>query len=256
MNELPLTYILIAGSFIAAAGGLLGSFALLRRMALVGDAMSHVALPGITLALIFHFDILLGSIVFLVLGSFFIWAVENKTKLPVDTVVGVFFTLSLALGALLATKEEIIDALFGNIVNLNLSDFWIAVLLSSVIVGIVIYFSRRFTLSFISADLARSVGENPALLELLFLLVFAIAVAVGIKLVGALLMGSVIIIPAATSRNIARSFNGYLLGSALFGVLGAVLSILISTSYNFSPGPVFILAEGFLFSISFFFRKK
>lgn len=247
--------IFIAASLIAAAGGMLGSFALLRRMALVGDALSHVALPGIALGILFNFNLFFGAAVFLVLGTFGIWAVEHKTKLPVDTLVGVFFTLALAIGALLTPEEEILEALFGDITQISQLDFWLAAAGSLIIMAFLLIFSRRFTLSLISPDLALSAGFKPHFLELAFLLIFALTVAVGIKFTGALLMGSLIIIPAATSRNVARSMNQYITLSAIFGVLGAVLGILISQFYGFSPGPAFVLFAGALFFISIFFRR-
>ena len=254
--SLPLWQVLVAAAAIAAAGGLLGSFALLRRMALVGDALSHVALPGIALALMFHFNVLLGSLVFLMGGTIGIWLVEHKTKLPVDTVVGVFFTTALAIGTLLVPDTEILEALFGDIVNLTELDFWWAISLSIIIIALLLYFSRRFVLTLISRDLAQSVGYRPNVLELLFLLIFALAVAAGIKFVGALLMGSLIIIPAATSRNIASSMNTYLGLSVCIGILGAILGVLGAAWYGFPPGPVFILIVGALFLVSIFFRKS
>ncbi|HEY4527863.1 MAG TPA: metal ABC transporter permease [Candidatus Paceibacterota bacterium] len=256
MTELGLTQILIAGAFIAAAGGLLGSFALLRRMALVGDALSHVALPGIALGLLFNFNVLLGSVAFLVAGTLGIWLVEHKTKLPVDTVVGVFFTLSLAAGALLTPEEEILEALFGDISKLSVFDFWWALALSATIIYLLLHFSRRFVLALISTDLSRSEGFHPHRLELLFLLLFAFAVAVGIKFAGALLMGSLIIIPAATSRNLTVSMGSYLFMSAFLGVAGAILGIFGARFYGFSPGPLFVLVLGAFFLASIFFRRK
>lgn len=256
MSPLPLWQILAAGIFIAATGGLLGSFALLRRMALVGDALSHVALPGIALGLLFNFNILLGSVAFLVAGTLGIWLVEHKTRLPVDTVVGVFFTLSLAAGALLTPEEEILEALFGDIAKLSVFDFWWALALSTAIIYFLLHFSRRFVLTLISVDLSRSEGFHPHRLELLFLLLFAFAVAVGIKFAGALLMGSLIIIPAATSRNLTLSMNSYLFLAAFLGVLGAVLGILGARFYGFPPGPSFVLVLGALFFVSIFFRRK
>ena len=252
---IPELQIFIAGSLIAAAGGMLGSFALLRRMALVGDALSHVALPGIALGILLNFNLFLGAGVFLVLGTLGIWAVEHKTKLPVDTLVGVFFTLALAIGALITPEEEILDALFGDITQISQLDFWLAAIGSLVIMALLLFFARRFTLSLISPALALSAGFRPHLLELAFLLIFALTVAVGIKFVGALLMGSLIIIPAATSRNIARSMNQYITLSAILGILGAILGILISRFYGFSPGPAFVLFAGSLFFISIFFRR-
>jgi len=256
MTEISLWQTLLAGSLIAAAGGLLGSYALLRRMALVGDALSHVALPGIALGLLFNFNILLGSLAFLVLGTLGIWFVEHKTRLPPDTVVGVFFALSLAAGALLTPGEEILEALFGDITKLTSSDFWWAVVLASFVIFLLLFYSRRFVLALISRDLSRSVGLQPHKLELLFLLIFGLAVAVGIKFVGALLMGSLIIIPAAASRNLAKSMNSYLFLSVLLGVLGSLAGILISYFYQLSPGPIFVLVLGAIFFFSILFKRK
>lgn len=252
---IPLWQLLLAAVCIAAAGGLLGAFALLRRMALVGDTLSHVALPGIALGLLFHFNPLFGSLAFLLLGTIGIWYVEHKTRLPVDTVVGVFFVTALAIGALLVPDTEILEALFGDIENLTQPDFWWATLLSFVIAALLIYFWKKFTLTLISTDLSRSAGNNPHKLELLFLLIFALTVAIGIKFVGALLMGSLVIIPAATSRNLADSMNSYLLLSALIGGAGAVVGMLIAASYGLPPGPMFILVGGAFFLLSIFFRK-
>lgn len=250
-----LLQILIAASLIAAAGGMLGSFALLRRMALVGDALSHVALPGVAFGILFHFNLFLGALAFLIFGTFVIWAVEHKTKLPVDTLVGVLFTLALAVGALLTPREDILDALFGDISNISSLDFWLASIISIIIIFLLLMFYKKFTLALISPDLALAAGEKPHLLELLFLMIFAFAVAIGIKFTGALLMGSLIIIPAATSRNVSKSMNQYLTLSAFLGVLGAVLGVFVSHFYGFSPGPAFVLFSGAIFFLSIFFRR-
>lgn len=246
---------LIAGALIAAAGGILGSFALLRRMALVGDALSHVALPGIAIGLLFHFNVLLGSLTFLVMGTTLIWAIEHKTKLPVDTLVGIFFTLALAIGAIITPREDILDALFGDITRINATDFRIASLASLVIITALVFLHRRLTLALISPDLALSIGVRPHALEFFFLMIFAFTVAIGIKFTGALLMGSIIIIPAATARNLANSMHGYMAWSALFGIFGATLGIIIANSYHLSPGPAFVLISGAIFFLSIFFRR-
>src|SRR3990167_2688169 len=138
MKTTDFLYTLLAGSAIAAAGGMIGSFALLRRMALVGDALSHIALPGIALGLIFHFNPFLVAFLFLALGTLIIWTVEHKTKLPVDTLVGVVFTQALAVGALLSTEEEILEALFGNISIVSRSDMFVAVAISLCIVALLL----------------------------------------------------------------------------------------------------------------------
>ena len=256
MEQTNFIYALLAGGAIAAAGGMIGSFALLRRMALVGDALSHVALPGIALGLIFHFDPFLGAFVFLALGTLIIWMVEHKTKLPVDTLVGVVFTLALAAGALLSTEEEILEALFGDITTVSGLDMFMAVTISLVIIALLLYFYKKFSLTLISPDLSLSVGYKPHMLELLFLTIFALGVAVGIKFTGVLLIGSLVIIPPATARNIAWSMKSYIWLSAGFGVLGAVLGIYISKIYGLAPGPVFVIIAGIFFFASVFWRRR
>ncbi|MBI2023085.1 metal ABC transporter permease [Candidatus Giovannonibacteria bacterium] len=254
--ETSLLYTLIAGSAIAAAGGLVGSFALLRRMALVGDALSHVALPGIALGLLLHFNPFIGAFAFLLLGVLIIWAVEHKTKLPVEALVGVVFTLALSVGALLATQEEILEALFGDITKLSRLDFVLAILSSAFIISLVVIYYKKFSLTMMSPDLALSIGYKPHLLELLFLTIFALAVAAGIKFTGALLMGSLIIIPAATARNLAGSMKSYLWLSAFLGVLEAVFGMLAAKYYGLSPGPVFVIFAGIFFFVSVFLKEK
>jgi zinc transport system permease protein len=86
-------------------------------------------------------------------------------------------------------------------------------------------------------------------------MIFALTVAIGIKFTGALLMGSIIIIPAATARNLARSMHGYMALSAFFGILGAVLGLLAANAYHLSPGPAFVLISGAIFFLSIFFRR-
>lgn len=251
-----ITYILLAGVAIAAAGGLLGAFALLRRMALVGDALSHVALPGIALALLFNFNLFFGAIAFLILGVMGIWLVEHRTRLPIDTVVGVFFAVSLAVGALLTPQEDILEALFGDIRTITSWEFALALILSLTIIFFLVFFRKKFSLVMISPDLTSSLGINPHVLEFFFLLIFGLAVAVGIKFAGALLMGSLIIIPAATARNLAGSMKSYLVLSAVLGIIGAGIGVVASFFYQLSPGPIFVIISGAFFVLSMVFRRK
>src|SRR3989338_1589033 len=253
--ETNFIYVLLGGAAIAAAGGMIGSFALLRRMALVGDALSHIAFPGIALGLILHFNPFLGAFAFLGFGVIVIWIVEHKTRLPAETLVGGVFTLALAVGALLATEEELLEALFGDIAKLNQMDFLVAVAVAFTIISLLLIFYKKFSLTLISPDLSLSVGFRPHMLELLFLAIFALGVAAGIKFTGVLLMGSLIIIPAATARNIARSMKSYIWLSALLGVLGAVSGIFAAHIYELPPGPIFVVVAGILFFISIFFRR-
>ncbi len=242
---------IIVSALVAAAASLLGSFAVLKRMALVGDALSHVALPGIAIALLLNINPFLGALVFLLFAVAGIWAVQNKSTLPIDTIVGVFFTSSLALGALITPEHELLEALFGNVLDLGWVESLTSIAISLLLIALVLKIYKTITLNMISPEIAHSVGINTKLMDLLYLLIFAIAVAQGIRFVGALMMGSLVIVPAATAKNISKSITGYMRWSMAFGIAAAVLGIIISRLAMLPPGPVFILLCSIFFIITF-----
>ncbi len=242
---------IIVAAFVAAAASLLGSFAVLKRMALVGDALSHVALPGLAIALLLNINPFIGALAFLLVAVLGIWAVQNKSTLPIDTIVGVFFTSSLALGALITPEHELLEALFGNILNLGWTESLVSVVISAALIAVVFALHKTITLNMISPEIAHSVGIRTKLMDLVYLLIFAVSVAQGIRFVGALMMGSLVIVPAASAKNISRSIRGYMKWSMIFGVAAAVLGIIISKIASQPPGPVFILLCSLFFVITF-----
>ncbi len=246
---------ILTAIFVAAAASLLGSFAILKRMALVGDALSHVALPGIALALIFNFNPFLGAAVFLFVAVIGVWFLEYKSALSVETIIGVFFSASLALGAILTPKHELIEALLGNITTLTWQESLISILLSVGLIIFILKLRKKLALNMVSQELSQSIGIKNKHLEFAYLMAFALAVALGIRFVGALLMGSLVIIPAASAKNIAKSLKSFMFLSVIFGVSAAVIGSAISSIYNFPPGPIFILISTIFFIISLLLRR-
>lgn len=242
---------IIVSALVAAAASLLGSFAVLKRMALVGDALSHVALPGLAIALLLNLNPFLGALVFLLVAVVGIWTVQNKSTLPIDTIVGVFFTSSLALGALITPEHELIEALFGNVLDLGWIESLISIAISFLLIAVVLKIYKSITLNMISPEIAHSVGINTKIYDLVYLLIFAVAVAQGIRFVGALMMGSLVIVPAASAKNISKSITGYMRWSMAFGVAAAVLGIIVSRVAELPPGPVFILLCALFFLLTF-----
>lgn len=246
---------LITGALVGLAAGYLGSFMVLRRMSLVGDALSHVALPGLALGLIFHFNPFLGAFAALFLAIVGIWLVENKTKLPAETLVGVAFTLSLAIGLLITPEPELLEALFGDISTLGRMDALWGILIALGTIWLVASIARSLVLATLSEDLARSTGIPAKKIDFLFLLAIALIVAVGIKIVGTLLMGALVIIPAATAKNISRSLNGYNWSAGILGLASTVAGMYLATHFGLAPGPLVVLASAVLFGLSIIAKK-
>lgn len=248
--------IILVGSAVAAAAGYLGSFMVLKRMALVGDALSHVALPGIALALTWHFSPMLGAFLALFLAVLGIWYFESTSKNYPEALVGIFFTLSLALGMLLTPEPELLEALFGNLESISFSEGLFAIGISIGVLVITRYLAPKLLLSIISEELSTSMHISSKKINLIYLLLVGSIVAVGVKFVGTLLMGALVIIPAVTARNISKNFASYSVNSILFGIMSAVCGSLIANLFAISTGPTVVLVSIFFFLLTYFVKPK
>lgn len=246
---------IISALFVGLASGYLGSFLVLKRMALVGDALSHVALPGVALALLFNINPFLGAFSTLFAGIIGIWLIEHKTELPTESIVGLFFTFSLAVGLLITPEEELLEALFGDIATISGIDALLAVIFSMAVFFVMRSISKGFILGTISKDLAKASGIKVARDNFIFMALVALIVALGIKSVGTLLMGALVIIPAIASKNIASSMNDYARTSAAIGLVSLVGGILFADYFNLAPGPIVVLTSTIIFLITLAFRR-
>ncbi|MDP2638703.1 MAG: metal ABC transporter permease [Candidatus Azambacteria bacterium] len=256
LQNQQLFWILLSGVFTALAASFLGAFIVAKKMALVGDVLSHVALPGIGLALIFNIDPMYGAATFLILAALGTWFIEKKTALPPDAIIGAFFTATLALGVLLVPDHELFESMFGNLFAIKFLDAIIIIFASVVIFILTLLLARRLALSIIAPDLAKSIGAKPDISYLGFLLLFALSVALGIKLIGSVLMGALTILPAISARNLSWSLRSFLVISVIFGVFMTGLGIIIADIFNFPPGPAVIILGVVFFIISLFFKKS
>ncbi len=248
---------ILAVLMVAAASGLVGVFALSRRMTLAADAISHIALPGLGLAILLKINPLIGGAAALILGAFLIWALERRTGIATETVIGVVFSASLAIGSLLITSdEELLEALFGDLGTLSPPESLVGIILSALIIIFILSYKEKFTLSFLSADLAKTAGLNVPRLNLFFLLLFVITVILGLKFLGVLLMGSLIIVPAAASRNLARNFNADLAISVAAALVSVALGLILASRYETEIGPTIISVAAAIFFISIFLKRR
>lgn len=244
-----LTPSLLIAVMIGVASGSIGAFVIIRRMALVGDALSHVALPGIALALYAGRDPFWGVLVSLLGAAPLIWWLEAKSHLPVDAIVGLLFTASLALGILTIPDPDLIESLLGVFPALSPGQLVLTLGSAGFVSMVVFVFAQSFLFRVVSPELARVRGVGRGY-DLLLLLLFAAVVALGIKLVGTLLMGALTIIPAAIARNVTMSMKRYLVLAAVLGGGIAVLGVWMSALCATRPGPTMILLGVVLFLLS------
>jgi len=247
-------YGMVLALLFAVAAGLVGSFALMKRMLLASDVISHVALPGIGIALLFGFNPLLGGAATLFLGTLLIWQLQKKTGLATDAMIGVVFAGSLAIGAALTPQEDLVEALFGRFQTLSLFAFLLGIAAVLLIIFVICRFKDQLLLGLFSPDLAAATSVRLDRLNLYFLLTFSLTVLVGLRFMGALLAGALVIIPATTGRRLASNVSHFLFASCLVSVAATALGFLITAIAlpRFSPGPIVVIISVLLFALSLF----
>lgn len=246
---------LVAALATAMAAGYLGVFMVMRRIALVSDALSHVALPGLALGIVFHFSPFLGAFVFLAVAAIVIAELEKHTDLPTDAIVGVLFSASLAVGILITPEPELLEALFGDFTKVGSTEAWLTAAASLLIILITILISRRLMLSIVAPDLGHGSKRRSNIANLVFLLMLSAIVALGVKFVGTLLMGTLTIIPAAAAKNVARTLFSFGIISMLFAGMSVLLGILAVAWWGIGAGPAIILASALIFLITLAFQR-
>ena len=241
---------LIVCAAMAVAAGLVGCFAVMRKMTLAADAFSHVALPGIGLALVLRLNPLVGALVALLAGSVLIWAIEGNTKLSTEAITGVVFSVALAIGSLTATGEELIDALFGAPGGMTAAETVFALIAGLAVTSFILGARDRLLVSLVSTEVAIASGIGVKGLQLSFLVAFAVTVALGMRYLGVLLMGSLIIIPATVAKRLAQSIDGMFAIAIGTAIASTLLGSWIAAWAHRPSGPVIVVIAGVLFFLS------
>jgi ABC-type Mn2+/Zn2+ transport system permease subunit len=237
-----LTLSLLIGISVGVSAGYLGSLMVLKKMALVGDALSHVALPGLALGILFNFNPFFGAFAFLFASAVIIWHLGRVTKLPFETIVGAMFTVALAVGILLIPEPDLLEALFGDITKVTILETVVAVVISVMAVLLTKMIYRKLVLGMISEELAISKGIDVSRTNLLYLVLVSLVVAVGIKIVGTLLVGFLVVVPAAAAKNVSADLSKYAVLSASFGTVSTCSGILFSSYLNLPTGPLVVFS--------------
>lgn len=230
---------------------LIGVFVILRREALLSDALAHVLLLGLALAVVLKINVLLGLFIFALIAGLLINAAKSRAGLGLDAIVGIFFTASLAVGSLLIEEHELLEALLGDIAKISRGDVIISAILAVAIIGGLLLKFREFAFVSFARDLAQVDKIDVKKYELAFVLILALGVAIGIKLVGTLLISALIIIPAATAKVFSFQIRSMAVWSMIFGLVSILTGLAATTLFASPPGPTIILAATAIFFLTF-----
>ncbi|GAA0515744.1 zinc ABC transporter permease subunit ZnuB [Tatumella terrea] len=243
------------GMLLALAAGPLGSFVVWRRMSYFGDTLAHASLLGVAFGLLLNINPYYAIIAITLLLALLLVLLEHRQHLAIDTLLGIMAHSSLSLGLVVVSlmsniRVDLMAYLFGDLLSVTPQDLWLIGTGVAVVVGILLWQWRSLLSMTISQELAQADGINLQRCRLLLMLVTALTIGVAMKFVGALIITSLLIIPAATARRFARSpeqMAGY---AVLCGMLAVTGGMAFSAGYDTPAGPSVVLCAAALFVLS------
>jgi zinc transport system permease protein len=246
---------LAGGLGVALVAGPLGCFIVWRRMAYFGDSLAHSALLGIAIGILLGIDATLGIIAAAVALALLLVLLQHQQRLASDTLLGIMAHSGLALGLVVLSffeglRIDLLSYLFGDVLAVDGVDLlWIYGGGVLALAGLALIWRPLLAIT-IHEDLARAEGVPVLAVRLAFVLLIAIVIAISMKIVGILLITSLLIIPAATARGFARTPEQMALLAVLAGVLSVVLGLFGSLQWDTPSGPSVVVAAMVLFALA------
>ena len=251
---------LLAILLITPIFAILGTMIVNNKMAFFSDALGHSALTGIAIGMLLGIsDINISMIIFAVVFALLLNFIKNKTTYGADTIISVFSSIAIALGlAILAQTgsfNKYSSYLVGDILSITPSEIlYLFITFIAVILFWYFMFNKLNVIS-INKTLAKSRGINTKLIDNIFVILIAIIVMISIRWIGILLINSLLILPAAASRNVAKSMRSYHLLSVIFSVFSGITGLILSYYWNIPTGPMIVIISGIIYFATFVIGK-
>ena len=254
---------MVRSTITAIASGtmlsILGPFAINRNMGFMADAMAHATLPIIAIGVFLGFSISELGVPAAILIAFFLGYIIKNSNVGEDTAIGIIFSSFFALGfvliSILNVTINLEDLLFGQILAVSRFDVYIvATMCIAVVCLLVLFFKQLLFYSFdpIGAEVK---GLNTNFLNYLFLVVLSVAIVASLQTVGIILVLSMLLIPAAASKQITHTFVSSIYISIIFGIISSFSGLYLSYFYNLPSGPTMSLVATGIFIVCFFVSK-
>jgi zinc transport system permease protein len=249
----------LAGLGVAAAAGPLGCFVVWRRMAYFGDATAHAALLGVALALGFGISVFAGVLAVAVALALAVAGLGGRGHSD-DTLLGVLAHSALALGLVAVSliegvRVDLMAYLFGDILAVTRADLGVIWGGAGLVLALLAWRWSALLTATLNEDLATASGISPRREQVILTLALAVVVAVALKVVGAVLIGALLIVPAAAARSLARSPEAMAAAAAVLGGVSALAGLGASWVWNTPAGPSIVTAAAALFALSLGLRR-
>ncbi|MGB3483538.1 MAG: metal ABC transporter permease [Mycobacterium sp.] len=244
----------------SAVCAILSCWLVLIGWSLMGDAVSHAVLPGVVLAYIVGAPFAVGAVIFGFLAVALIGVVRDTSRTKEDAAIGVVFTTLFALGLVLISitpsEVDLNHIIFGNLLGVSRADLIQVVVLAAIVLAVLVYKRRDFTLYAFDPSHAHAIGLNPRLLGATLLGLLALTAVVALQAVGVVLVVALLITPGATAYLLTDRFQRMLLIAPAIAIVSAFIGLYASYYLDTTSGPMVVLANGAAFSLAYLFSPR
>ncbi|MCS7280415.1 MAG: metal ABC transporter permease [Desulfobacterota bacterium] len=251
----------VCGILISVPLSGLGLFLVLRRLSLIGDGLAHVSFGGVSLGILLGKSPLYFTIPFCVLASIGILKVRKAVKISPDAAVGIISSFGIASGIAISAWKggfslEVLNYLFGSVLSVHDEDLLIAFIFSIIFLGYLIFFYTDLISTTFDDELAYAEGINVERINTILGIFTALTIVQAIKIIGVLLVTSLLIMPAVTALQFSKGFKRTLFLSMIFGVISVVVGIGLSIVVDLPSGSSIVLVSFGILLLSVFFARK
>lgn len=237
---------LIGGVLIGITAPLIGIFLVLRRLSMIGDTLSHVTIAGVALGFLIEVYPLAAGLAFAVLASFAIEKLRKAYKSYAELSIAIIMSGGVALASLFFTlgmgyNTDVMSYLFGSIYTLDSTDIYMVGGVTVIVIAVVILFFKEFFLLSFEEDAASVSGLPVKMMNMIITVLTALVVSTAIKIVGALLVSALLVIPVAISLLLARSFRSSIVLSVIISEIAVIAGLMLAGVFNLAPGATIVL---------------
>lgn len=250
---------LIAGVMIALSCSLLGGFLVLRRYSMIGDGLAHVSFATVALGILFGVAPLQLSVPLVMIASLLVLKLSKNGSMDGDAAIGLLSSFSVALGVMISSvadgfNVDLFSYLFGSILAIEQREVILSTILSLGVVSAVVFlYNDLFALTF-DEEYAQSSGMKTERYNKVLVLLTAVTVVLGVRVVGTMLISSLIVIPAVTALQLRSGFRTMLISAAIFSLFSVVTGILLSYVFDLPTGATIVLVNFSLFILFYLAR--
>ena len=251
---------LLTGLVVGIVCGVIGSFIVLRGLALMGDAISHAVLPGVAISFMLGINFFIGAVVVGLLAAIGIGFINQNSNIKNDSAIGIVFSTFFAIGVLLIAKAntamDLTEILFGNVLTVRDVDRTLTLIVAGFVICVVVLFYKEFLMTTFDPTMAEASGMPVKTIHYGLMVLLTLVTVVSLQTVGVILVVSLLITPAATAYLLTKRMSSMIILSASLGGISAIIGLMFSIKFNLSSGPTIVLVATAFFLLAFIFAPK